>query len=95
MLTTEIDPATGFPALPEGYFYSVKLFSRKLNYRYEVQIRKGRSVFSYTFAYDLARDRKAIPGSAMNAYNKFRERIHADREDQSILGDYPPKKWSN
>lgn len=89
------DPETGFPKLPEGYFFRVTKFNA-FGYTYQVKVRRmilGRFV-SCTVGSAMAKGKSTLRDAAWNAHNDWREELARKRSlDWSVLGDYPPKKW--
>lgn len=89
------DPETGFPKLPEGYFFRVTKFNA-FGYTYRVRVCRmilGRLIF-HTVGSSLARGKPELRDAAWNAHNDWRKELARKRSlDWSVLGDYPPKKW--
>lgn len=89
------DPKTGFPKLPEGYFFRVTKWSANLGYPYQIKIRRmilGRWI-SYAVSYELVASEQMMVQEAWSAHAKWRRKIAARRRNPAVLGDYPPKKW--
>lgn len=84
---SNIDKATGLPALPDGYFWRVKKFGSG-GYPLEVQLRSRLLWFSIVEASQLsASDRGSIMNAARNAHQEWRNRVAT----LDYIGDYPPK----
>lgn len=94
-LGTEIDPDTGMPVVPEGYFWRVKP-----GQMYAVIVELRRKWFwgfthcvEDTLGDDLSED--GIRNLAAYVLNKWEQRAIQKREREEIralFGDYPPKK---
>ena len=93
----EIDPATGMPAVPTGYFWRVK----PTNYGYVVQLRHRRRLGSryighqpISMRHDLVTPHKILDAAAYALTCDERISRHFGRSigvDKSLMGDYPPK----
>lgn len=90
----EVDPSTGLPLLPEGYFFRVAKY-RFGESNLEVHLRK-KTRFGSTMLY--SRDtvgltpeltlKQTITQLAERIYRLYRE----DLEIEALIGDYPPKR---
>lgn len=93
-----IDPATGLPEVEEGMFFRVKRSFLAGGY-WKVSLRKrvglwSREVSSRTWAPEDAINTYHILGGAAHALTDYWEKEEARKEknDTSLLGDYPPKR---
>lgn len=97
--TFEVDEDTGFPKVPEGFFWRVKK-SREYASLLEVQLRKQRRFFSSLVGMDEVYCSKVreegevvISDAAANVIRWSYHRVWNDPL-KGLLGDYPPKGLS-
>lgn len=93
----EIDPNTGLPEVPEGFFFRVA----KTGFGYwQVQLRRRRRGWfskneeSATHVNERPINRRWILDGAAYVITKYRER-DPRKSDATLLGDYPPKKLTD
>lgn len=94
----KIDPATGMPELPEGYFWRVK---QGYAYAINVQLRK-RVMGRLSVVVENSVNDDPTPWGVRNlaAYVLYRWETSTARKQeeaaiQNLYGDYPPKKLGN
>lgn len=86
----DIDPDTGFPKLPEKYFWRVTQ-TCSLRDRYYVEIRK-RHLWGFSSLVIQSMAGTSKRGVLAGSYRCVDEWNSIIRQDTSLLGDYPPKK---
>lgn len=94
MTELTIDPASGLPKLPKGYFWRVKpCYSRFCDYAVDVELRKRTWIFSHRVD-DIFSTVPGIPYSAAFLVESFYSTRSRYNGVDDVIGDYPPKKWT-
>lgn len=94
---TNIDPATGLPQLPEGYFWRVRkdTFFRQYSY---IEIRKPGRLFGSKIVVQATRHTEDIDEQEIRTFadmlsEELEEKLNPKpRTEKNLFGDYPPKK---
>ena len=96
---TKLDPNTGFPEVPEGYFWEIKHSILPGYYRLELRRNRGKLFWSFTEVVEFTVVEPPLSPALLNEEAKYvlhkweeaKNRAAIEGASDSYIGTYPPK----